>query len=333
MLETGFWKQQGIQTQDVESSVTEDALSLMQRDDAPDLYGMSTLGEDLAALKDAGLLADLSGSEAIRALTSRLRSDMQALVMGQNGEILAFADYSAPLPLYVSPEAWEAAGLGAQDVPGSFTELMDFLEAWAERSPETPDPKVCAADLSMWGIGYVHWLMDLLVSTWELQAYHAGEALTFDTPAFVALAERAREVGNALDAAEKGQKKRKGMLALFENYRGGEQSYDLAHTIPFRITRDQPMLMRATARVQVVRAGSEWLPECLAFLEDYMARYNSGRSVTTGGRPQVDAYEGTFVYAPMRTFDRYEKPLGQFMKGQLSAQELARILSQPSGGQ
>lgn len=335
--------------------------TIARSENAPDLFGFQTSRDDFAAAKAAGLLADLGGSGMIREWTERLRPDIQSLVTTGDGKIVGLAEYAFLLPLYWRQDAWDAAGLTAADVPQSYTELLDFLERWITRIGETPDPAVCIADTRAFapgGPGYVRWLLDLLISTWEMQQYHAGEPLDFNTPVFVALLERTRELGLRLDAAEPNGKKRQATLPLFENYSGGERynagrSYGLSHTVPFRITADQPALMRATATISVVRAGSPWTDAIIGRLEYGLAsraprgegnadlltdvrprthnpeQAGSPATVTAGYLADLDSYAGTICFAPMLTIEMYEAALAQFVSGQLPAQALAEQISIP----
>lgn len=228
-----------------------------------------------------------------------------------------------------------------------------------ERIQEKPEKNICVADTK--GTeknGYVRWLLDMLINTWEMQQYDAGETLNFNTPEFVALLNRTQDIGMRLYEAEPGEKKRQNMLQLFENYSGGERynagrDYGLSHTIPFRITRDQPELMRGKAGISVVRADSPWLNEIIGRMEyvlkdralngrgnadlltDVKPRtYNpedaaSPNTVTAGYLTDLDNYTGTVCFAPMRTFDMYEGTLVKFWTGQLPAEKLAAQISEP----
>lgn len=118
-----------------------DKLAQLQSDHAPDLFGLVTSNEDVESFKAARVLADLSGSEIIRDAVSRMRHQTQRLLTTEDGGIVGLPNAHMLRPLYWDQEAWDAAGLTSADVPQSFTELLDFLEAWAARvasSPEKP---------------------------------------------------------------------------------------------------------------------------------------------------------------------------------------------------
>ncbi len=363
VAETDYWQEHGIPT-DRPYYGWDDYMTIVKSDNAPDLYNFYTGSEDFLASKNAGLLADLSSSEVIRAWTDRLRPDIKRLVTAEDGKIVGLAGLDGIvtfLPMYWRQDAWDAAGLTKEDVPGSYTELLDFLEEWMERIEEKPEANICVADTLYFGKGaknrYVRWLLDMLISTWAMQQYYAGETLNFDTPEFVTLLKRTQDIGLRLSKAEPMEKKGQNILQLFENYSGGERynagrDYGLSHTVPFRITNDQPELMRGVASISVVRAGSPWLSEIIGCIENDLAdrglngmgnadlltdvvprTYNpkevsSPLTVTAGYLKDLDNYTGTVCFAPMLQFDMHEDALVKFWTGQLPAEEFAEQINE-----
>ena len=357
---TDYWKEHSIPTT-CPNYGWDDYMTIIQSDNAPDLYGFHTSSDDFLAPKNVGLLADLSGSEIIRAWTERLRPDIKRLVTTEDGQIFGIPGrmgFVMPIPMYWRQDAWDAVGFTEEDVPKSYTELLNFLEKWIERNREKPEKNICVADTQGTNKrGYVHWLLDMLINTWEIQQYHAGETLNFNTPEFVALLNRTQDIGKRLDESEPSEKQRPNMLQLFENYNGGTRyndgrDYGLSHTIPFRITDDQPELMRGIAAIAVVHENSPWLREIIGRLEDDLkdaAPIGEGNAdlltdvqprtqdpkvsgspftVTMGYLADLNNYTGTICFAPMRTFEMYEGALVKFETGQLSAEKLAAQISE-----
>lgn len=358
---TDYWDDNGIPTES-QYYGWDDYMTIVKSDNAPDLYVFRTGTDDFLAPKNAGLLADLSGSEIIRAWTNRLRPDIKSLVTTGDGKIAGLAEFVALLPVYWHQDAWDAAGLTKEDVPGSYTELLDFLDKWMKRIGEKPEKNILVADTLHFGKGaknsYVRWLLDILISTWEMQQYYAGDTLNYNTPEFVALLKRTQDVGLRLSLAESNEKMSQDTLKLFENYDGGERynagrDYGLSHTVPFRITSSQPELMRGIADVSAARADSQWLNEIIGRLEYGMAgrgqnglgnaelltdvvprtfnpnEADSPATVTTGYLKDLDNYTGTVCFAPMQTFTMYEDALVKFYTGQLPAEKLAEQISVP----
>jgi hypothetical protein len=364
VAQTDYWQEHGIKTT-MPHYGWDDYMTIVKSDNAPDLYNFYTRSDDFLVPKNAGLLADLSGSEIIRAWTDRLRPDIKKLVTTEDGKIVGLAGLDGIvifLPVYWRQDAWDAAGLTKEDVPKSYTELLDFLEKWMERIGEKPEKSICVADTLHFGKGaknrYVRWLLDILINTWEMQQYYAGETLNFNTPEFIALLKRTQDIGLRLSEAESIEENRQNMLQLFENYSGGDRynagrDYGLSHTVPFRITRGQPELMRGSASISVVRADSQWLNEIIGRMENDLAdrglngggnadlltdvkprTYNpkevySPSTVTAGYLKDLDQYTGIVCFAPMQTFTMYEDALVKFWTGQLPAENFAAQISQP----
>ncbi|MDD3336571.1 MAG: ABC transporter substrate-binding protein [Eubacteriales bacterium] len=355
-----YWKESGIEIVGSNYQWIR-GLALMQLDNPPDLYSTSSNDCNIQALKDAGVLADLSDSEVLQEAVSRMRPEIQELLTDDEGRLVVMAKDVVSNPVYWQQDAWDAAGLTQADVPQSYSELLDFAEMWAARIQKHPEKNVCFTDTRLFGGNasycYVRWFMDMLINTWEMQAYEAGEPLNFNTPEFIALLERTRSVGKLLRKAEPSQKKRQQMLSLFWSQNGGSaiyglynggREYGLSHALPFRITDDQPVLMRAYASVNMVHAGSESMDALIGYLERYIPSdkdvysvelYKEGvtpgaygtdfiERITAGWINDRNDYTGKFSFAPMRTFFLYEGSLMKFIKGELSAEKLAKKISE-----
>ena len=351
-----YWKANGIAKKDVHYDPWGDSLQLLQGEDAADLMVLRAYNDDFAAFADAGLLADLSQSEAIREAVSRMEPDLQALITTDDGKILAVPYSHHERPFYWFQDAWDAAGLTAQDVPQSYTGLLDFLDGWLARIEKTPEKDVCVSRLLRWNTekeeyNYCWWLMETLLMSWEMQQRCAGEPVHFDDPQFVALAERSREIALALYKAEPRQKKRENMMQLFQNdIQGGElannsRDYGFSHTVPLRVTDDQPELMNMSCEMYVVRDGSPWLGEAIGFLEselqnvswrrvyslftDFEAGVYEGYTIAQGWLDDCRAYEGRRVYYPVSfhgprgAINGKESLMMKFFEGKISAQEMA----------
>ena len=339
-----------------------DTLSEMQRIQT-DAAVLRLYNDDLQPFIEADFLADLSASPAIAQAVSRMPEWLQQLVTTDDGQILALPTSAIVRPFYWYPDAWEGAGLSAEDVPQSFEELLDFLDAWSKNKPHK---NVCVSRLVRWDIGeerlaYVHWLMKTLLKSHIAQQYHAGETLSFQTPVFIELAEHARKTGITLYETEPGQQKRQNMLQLFQNdISGGEHAnggrpYGLSHSIPLRLTADQPALTGCSVEVAFVRKGSPWLEEGIRLLEtrlekinwwnqyalymDFQAgdyAYDSSRTgrVDEGWLKDYRSYEGSFVTAPSpfahvrEGLDRKDALLMQFCRGEISAEVFAEQLDE-----
>ena len=183
-------------------------LDAPQSEDSPDLLLLESSLCDFEKVLKSGLVEDLSGHQGIRAALSQMYEPFQSFVTGEDGGMYGVLYGVYGLGMHVIPAAWEAAGLNAADAPQSYEELLDFAGRWAERveAGEVGDIRLNAlrsCGYLMDDRRYTLWLTDLLLDIWIMRHQSAGEALVFNTPAFIALADRARETGRALVKAEK----------------------------------------------------------------------------------------------------------------------------------
>ena len=175
---------------------------------APDLLMLESSLCDFEKVLKSGLVEDLSGHQGIRAALSQMYEPFQSFVTGEDGGIYGVLYGVYGLGMHVIPAAWEAAGLNAADAPQSYEELLDFAGRWAERveAGEAGDIRLNAlrsCGYLMNDRRYTLWLTDLLLDIWIMRHQSAGEALVFNTPAFIALADRARETGRAWSRRKK----------------------------------------------------------------------------------------------------------------------------------
>lgn len=230
-------------------------LDALQSEDGPDLLMLESSLCDFEKVLKSGLAEDLSGHQGIRAALSQMYEPFQSFVTGEDGGIYGVLYGVYGLGMHVIPAAWEAAGLNAADAPQSYEELLDFAGRWAERveAGEVGDIRLNAlrsCGYLMNDRRYTLWLTDLLLDIWIMRHQSAGEALVFNTPAFIALADRARETGRALVKAEK--KPGTASLSLYDELFNGGTGYggpeDLyTNAFPMRLTADEPAASKATA--------------------------------------------------------------------------------------
>lgn len=252
---------------------TEELLSLLAAGEA-DGVGFSTAYCDLEALKKQGLLLDLSGSEIIRDAVRRMIPPLRDLVTTQDGAIIAVPTRMAVYGVYMHEDAWDKAALSEADMPGSYEELLSFLEGWADRIARQPEKSISVTDALYHGkydeTFYRRWLMNILLPCWSMQAIHAGETPRYDTPEFIALVERSVDVADQLYRAEP---KKRGKYALFGNYLTAlplsvwSQEYGLCSALPMRVSTDQPPLYKAWLEGVAVRADSPYAAEGLRWAE------------------------------------------------------------------
>ena len=333
---------------------------------SPDVILVRLYNDEIQPLKNAKMMADLSGSATISEAVARMPEWIQQLAKSDEGQIVLLPVTTLIRPFYWYQDAWDAAGLTEADIPQSYSELLGFLDKWVDRIEENPEKNVCVSRLVRWNTGtekynYMYWLMDLLLTSHEMQQRYAGDKVSFYTPEFIELAEHTRTTGLALYKAEPRQKKRSEMLQLFQNdIHGGEHAnngreYGLSHSVPLRITNDQPKLTLASVEVAFIREGSSYFNEGILVLESLMnkewfyqyALYsnfipgdhpykNSNRTghVDAGWLNDYHNYDGHFVTYPSafeRTRDGSivkEGLMMEFFSGKITSEEFAQKLDE-----
>lgn len=343
-------------------SLTDRLLDELQSEDGPDLYLLESSAYDLARVLESGLVDDLSGEAEIRHAVSELYEPFQRLVSGGDGCIYGMFESAHGDPTLIDPAAWEAAGLDMADAPRSYEELLDFAQRWMERVAAGSVGNVRLNTIQFAGYPrderrYTLWLTGLLWRCWAMRQQAAGEAFRFNTPEFIALANRAREIGRTLVQTEK--KPGNASLSLYIN--GGNVPYgpeDLyTNAFPMRLTTDEPVRISAYGFLYVVRKGSPYAQVCRELIaamtcpEDGQPRkcmlfqkveesqygtpdfssYPPGYLLT---REWQDAYRPEWLFFDVEPFflarqvQRSEGAMYRFAGGELTAEAFAAMLDE-----
>lgn len=254
-------------------SMTDRLLGELESGDGPDLYLLDSNAYDLARVLGSGFVEDLSANEDIRRGVSQQYEPFRRFVSGEDGAIYGMFERAHGSPTLIDPAAWEAAGLDAADAPRSYEELLDFTEKWTELVKAGSVGNVRLNTIRFAGYPrderrYTLWLTGLLWRCWAMRQQAAGEAFRFNTPEFVALANRAREIGHALVQVER--KPGSASLSLYIN--GGNVPYgpeDLyTNAFPMRLTTDEPVRIKAYGFLYIVRKGSPYTQICRELIAD-----------------------------------------------------------------
>ena len=353
---TPFWKENpDVKRNSIRYNWRDGMTNVFLNTEGADVMHSYTRYMDMDVLLESGMVADLSKSEKICEAVNRMHPDVQRLITDEEGHILALPSELHTYSVYWMPDAWEKAGFTEADVPQSYTELLDFLEAWIARIQAEPEKNLCVSRLDIgWTTAaerasYVVWLMTNLRYAWEFQQRYAGQKVNYNDPEFIALAERALAVGRALNDAEPSPKKRLERLELFHSeleqpMENNGRNFSLGHTIPLRITRDQPALTAASSYVCLVRGDTGVYEDVLGLLESYLdvnrpastyalytdtqpfhydgERKYSPCTVTERWLEDFRSYTGTLVFYPFKGSSEYGE-MDSFYLGQTTAQELA----------
>lgn len=343
-------------------SLTDRLLDELQSGDGPDLYLLDSNAYDLARVLESGLLEDLSGDAEIRRAVSEQYEPLRRFVSGENGTIYGMFERVHGSPTLIDPAAWETAGLDTADAPRSYEELLDFTEQWMALVKEGSVGNVRLNTIRFAGYPrderrYTLWLTGLLWRCWAMRQQAAGEAFRFNTPEFIALANRAREIGRTLVQTEK--KPGNASLSLYIN--GGNVPYgpeDLyTNAFPMRLTTDEPVRISAYGFLYVVRKGSPYAQVCRELIaamtcpEDGQPRkcmlfqkveesqygtpdfsYCSNGDVLT--REWQEAYRPEWLFFDVEPFfqarqvQRSEGAMYRFAGGELTAEAFAAMLDE-----
>lgn len=341
---------------------TAQVLEALQSEDGPDLLMLESSLCDFEKVLKSGLVEDLSGNTDICAALSQMYEPFQVLVTGEDGGVYGMLYGVYGFGMHVIPASWAAAGLDTADAPQSYEELLEFAGRWAERPEAGEAGNICLNTLRSCGYlmddrRYTLWLTDLLLDTWIMHHQAAGEALIFNTPEFIALADRARETGRALAGVE--GKPTADALSLYDGLFSGGTGYggpeDLyTNAFPMRLTADESARIKAYGFLFVVRKGSPYADVAMDFIASQTYKTGEGRRnselykdipdsqftppegidgyVLT--REWQDAYRPEWLYFctnPIRTTDAYskqEKLRSQFALGELTAEAFAAGLDE-----
>ena len=343
-------------------SSTAEALALLQDVNAPDIMMVQSNRVDIYALLQSGLLEDLSSNEKIQLGMAQIYQPFRELVSGKNGEIYGVPYAVFSQAMHAIPSSWEAAGLRLEEAPGSFEALLDFAQQWISLVKEDKVGDVRLHTLENCGYllddgRYTLWLTDMLMQCWAMEQQLSGKPIVFSSPEFIALADRARETGEALAAAE--ERPGPASLSLYDGGFHNGVGYGLealdTYAFPMRLTEDESMRVQGNCWLFVVRKGSPYAQVCMEFLGNllYVADPTARRNVCLYQNvaqqqftppegedgyvlvPQwMESYHPEYLYFQCSFFSSpqaltlYENQMRQFARGNITAQELAASLDQ-----
>lgn len=101
---------------------------VMQSDTAPDVFSTS-IDSDFVIIRDKKYLVDLSSSDVLMGLVSRMYPHLTAELL-VNGQLFALPIYLDVYTFGYYPRALEKAGVPVDMVPTTFGEMLDFIELW-----------------------------------------------------------------------------------------------------------------------------------------------------------------------------------------------------------
>lgn len=242
-----------------------------------DAFEVYTKYIDLPTLYEKGYLLDLSGSEIIRDAVSRLHPDIAAMCMydGHIFGVPTYIGYEGEYPKTVWPEKWEEAGYTQEDIPQTFGEYLDFIDAWLDRREDDPDQTLNVfAQFQPFTYdihSYSGRLVDELLDSYIDQTLYAGKTLRFDDPDLIPLLEKAKTVGERIFIYEPTKTDDNSNYGLF----GGaihelEYSQLAEWQADLRIHEDQPTILRFFLDIAGVYAGTKNPELAISAVENYV---------------------------------------------------------------
>ena len=119
---------------------------MISADDAADVYSLDLSYSGFTALRDKGYCVDLSSSAVLMDTVSRMYPQFTSGVL-QDGHLYAlpYEIYAYP-PFSYRPDVLETVGLTKDDLPKTFSELIDFIAMWKrDYAEEYPDVQLTAS--------------------------------------------------------------------------------------------------------------------------------------------------------------------------------------------
>jgi len=145
---------------------------------APDAVRLYS-AQDLNALMEANLLADLSQHPGVQAMFEKLTPQFQAAV-SREGKIYALPLSLEGWGLAYDPQVLSAMGLTEKDLPRTWEEMFLFLTRWSRQWPDSDY-------VPMHPYGLRSSLYYSVLNAYEDAMAASGQPLTFDTPLFTRL--------------------------------------------------------------------------------------------------------------------------------------------------
>lgn len=249
--------------------------ALLTHEYKPDVSRLDTGKFNIRQIISKGFFCSLSDSKVIMDILNQMHPSIAKQVY-HDGEVYA-VPYSIGFSIIqVDDEGWEAAGLTDDDVPSTFTELLDFLENWCDRIEDEPelDIRVSSSwDYDAYGpYHYTYWLTKRLIDSYIQQCQFDEQELRFIDTTLQNLLERVSDIGSRIYALEPAQDTFATGVSqqLFTTISGRRWPSHPAHIVSLRLAENQPRLITAYVNVFVVNRNTTSPKLCIELIEDLM---------------------------------------------------------------
>lgn len=243
--------------------------ALEQRKLTSDVFTVATEYHNLADILSSGYCLDLTDNPDVVALLSEMHPAIAAAAQ-IDGHIYGVpVGISTLRNLIYDQDALALVGYTNEDVPTSFTGLLDFLDGWIERIRVNPVDNVCVTNAfseeAINESSYTLWLMDILLRSYVYQCEVTGAVLSFDDPTLLALFERVKEIGAELYQYDQF---RTAKSSLFQYLSDSPQL--IPRVIPTRLSDADPIFIPATITLACINANSKHPEMAQAFVIHYV---------------------------------------------------------------
>ena len=225
-----------------------------------DLFTVNTAYFDVKQLMRKGYCLDLSDEPELAAQVQQMWPMIAEQLM-VDGKLYAVPVVSQFNCVMAQQETFERLGFDETDVPQTFSELLDFLEAWIIRMEDEPE------NIGVFGAwdeeyyrthkeAYAIQLTTMLLEQVMLQCQYAKKDIHFDMEELPALLERAREIGLSLHEIEpvyiNGRPILFDIYASFDFWSDAEQ-----WQVGLKLHENQPKLVEGSLALAMGRADTQ----------------------------------------------------------------------------
>ncbi len=237
-----------------------------------DILGLSLTEINVKEIAQKGFFLDLSDSAIISNAMNQMFPTIAAAGM-VDGKIYGLPYFVAFDYWYADAEAWEQAGLDVSQVPHTFPEFLDFVEAWCERIEEEPEAYIridSEYDASLYNSSYYTLLFTkMLLNEYIMQKAFANEELSFNEDELTPLLERAKELGQRLYEAEPAIQVSDEIAgySLFRSTTRPSWPADSNLIVSMRMNEEQPQIIRTIVNVLTINSATASPELCIELLE------------------------------------------------------------------
>lgn len=166
-----------------------------------DAFLQGTSQAEWNTLMSKGYCYDLSSSEILSDAISHMHPSIAAQAMYE-GHIYAIPKSINFMYYQINRDTWISAGFTLDEVPQTFSQLLDFLSAWCDRIEDNPEDKIAAFggwdETSYSPAVYINLLTEMLINQITVLKQYEQEPLEFNNEETLSLLERCSEIGSRL---------------------------------------------------------------------------------------------------------------------------------------